>query len=213
MKVLAGGLLAAAATSVALAPASLAAHQSPRAIAVQTTVTGEITKLGPAKIAIGRIGCAIPAKLEMSAGRFVISDPVKISCLNGKLESVRYSPELATFQTTRPGGGIASTTVPSQPPAAIPSGGARSSAYSIGVLFLGGPPPGELASVTGTIDDLSSSTVTVAGLTCTFRPFPTLGFFSRAADRRPGQPHLRRRPAHPHGHRQQRALRRPYDLT
>lgn len=45
------------------------------------------------------------------------------------------------------------------------------------MFFLGGPPAGDTVTVTGTIDDLSSSTVTVAGLTCSFRPFPTLGFF------------------------------------
>ncbi len=139
-------------------------------------MTGEITKLGPAKIAIGRVGCAIPPKLEVRAGRFVISDPVKISCLNGRLQSVRYSPELATAQTSRPGGGIASTTVPSPPAAGAPSGVGKS-VYSLFVLYLGGPPPGDTTTVTGTIDDLSDTTVTAGGMTCSFRPFPTMGPF------------------------------------
>ena len=52
------------------------------------------------------------------------------------------------------------------------------SAYAISVLFLGGPPPGETATATGTIDDLGSSSVTVAGLTCSFHPFPNSTIFA-----------------------------------
>jgi hypothetical protein len=177
MKALAGGLLATVATCVALAPLSLAAGQAPRTVAVQTTVTGEITKLGPAKIAIGHVGCAIPAKLAVSAGRFVVSDPVKITCLNGKLRSVRYSPELATAQSTRPGGGNAPTTVTTPAAVGVPTTGFKSS-YAIVVLFLGGPPPGETSTVAGTIDDLGSSSVTVAGMTCSFHPFPNSTIFA-----------------------------------
>jgi hypothetical protein len=173
MQAPAGGLLATAAACVVLAPASLAARHAPRAVVVRTTVSGEITKLGPATIAIGRVGCAIPPRLEASAGRFVVSDPVRITCLDGKLRSVSYSPELATAQTTRPGGGNAPTTVASPPPASPPHGG--SMVYSIGVAFLGGPPPGDTATVTGTIDDLTTTAVTVAGLTCSFRLLPSVG--------------------------------------
>jgi hypothetical protein len=177
MQALAGGLVATVATCVALAPASLAAGQAPRTAAVQTTVTGEITKLGLAKIAIGHVGCAIPAKLAVSAGRFVVSDSVRITCLNGKLRSVKYSPELATAQTTRPGGGNAPTTVPAPTPTGgIPSGG--NSIYVISVLYLGGPPPGQATTVTGTIDDIESSSITVAGMTCSFHPFPNSTIFA-----------------------------------
>jgi len=156
--------------AIVLAPVTLAARNVPWTLAVRIALTGEITRLGLDRIAVGHVGCAIPSRLEASADRFVIADPVKIVCLNGKLESVKYAPELATAQTTRPGGGNAPTTVPT-PPAGI-SSGARSSAYSIGVLYLGGPPPGETTTVTGTISDVSSTSVNVGGLTCTFKPFP-----------------------------------------
>jgi hypothetical protein len=174
MKALAGGILATAATCVTLAPGSLAARQAPRAVAAQATVTGEITRLGLARISVGRIGCAIPPRLEASAGRFVITDPVKIACLNGKLRSVRYWPEVATAQTSRAGGGDAPTTVPAPPPGGAATGPVKS-VYTIVMLYLGGPPPGDTTTVTGTIDDLSSTAVTVAGLTCSFRSIPTPG--------------------------------------
>jgi hypothetical protein len=176
MQALAGGLLATVAACVALAP-SLAAGQGPRAVAVQTTVTGEITKLGPAKIAIGHVGCAIPAKLAPSAGRFVVTDPVRITCLNGKLRNVKYSPELATAQSSQPGGGNAPTTVPTPSAAGVPTSGFKS-AYAISVLFLGGPPPGETATVVGAIDDIESASVTVAGMTCSFHQFPNSAIFA-----------------------------------
>jgi hypothetical protein len=177
MRALAGGLLATVATCVALAPLSLAAGQAPRTVAVRTTVTGEITKLGPAKIAIGHVGCAIPAKLAVSAGRFVVTDPVKITCLNGQLRSVKYSPELATAQSSRPGGGNAPTTVTTPAAVGLPTTGFKSS-YAIVVLFLGGPPPGETSTAAGTIDDLGSSSVTVSGMTCSFHPFPNSTIFA-----------------------------------
>jgi hypothetical protein len=177
MQALPGGLLATVATCLVLAPSSLEAGQAPRSVAVQTTVTGEITMLGPAKIAIGHVGCAIPAVLAVSAGRFVVSDPVRITCLNGKLRSVKYSPELATAQATRPGGGNAPTVVPTPTPiGGIPAG--VKSAYSIGVIFLGGGPSGETTTVAGTIDDIESSSVTVAGTTCSFHPFPNSTVFA-----------------------------------
>ncbi len=54
----------------------------------------------------------------------------------------------------------------------------RSAIYVVGVIFLGGGPTGDTTTVTGTIDDLSTTTVTVAGTTCSFRPFPTFGSFT-----------------------------------
>jgi hypothetical protein len=175
-----GGLLVTVAIGAAIVPAALATRQVPRAVATQMTVSGEITQLGLERIAVGRVGCAVPPRLEASAGRFVITDPAKISCLNGKLRSVEYSPELATAQTSRAGGGNAPTTVPTPPPSANPPN-AKALAYSFIVLFLGGPQPGETTMVTGTIDDLSATTVTVAGLTCSFRAFPTGGVLSGPA--------------------------------
>jgi hypothetical protein len=165
-----GGLFVAVAASAALVPASFALQQVPHLVTTRITVTGEITKLAPARISIGRLGCAIPASLEANAGRFVISDPVKMSCVNGNLRSVKYAPELATAQSSRAGYGNAPTTVPTPP---TPTGTARVEVYSFSVIFLGGPPAGDSTTVAGTIDDLSPTTVTVAGMTCSFRPLST----------------------------------------
>ena len=42
---------------------------------LRTTVTGEITSLGPGRIAIGRLACAVPAAEVASVGRFVDRRP------------------------------------------------------------------------------------------------------------------------------------------
>ena len=88
-------LFALAVLAFAAAPASLArgAGAVP-APAIQTSVTGEIGKLGPGRIAIGRTACSIPASLATKAGRFVVTDPVEITCRNGRLESIEYAPEV-----------------------------------------------------------------------------------------------------------------------
>ena len=104
----------------------------------------------------------------MSVGRFVIGDPVKISCLNGSLRSVRYSPELAPGQSTAPGGGNAPTTTPTPPHGGFAPSTATQAVYTVSTLFTGGGPTGPTFSVTGTISDLSDSSVTVADLTCSF---------------------------------------------
>jgi hypothetical protein len=74
MQALAGRLLAAAATSVALAPASLAAHQSPRAIAdADDGDRRDHEKLGPAKIAIRARRLRDPAEARGKGG--LVRDP------------------------------------------------------------------------------------------------------------------------------------------
>jgi hypothetical protein len=170
MQAFRGGLFVVLAASAILVPASLASRQVPRGATTRITVPGEITRLAPARISIGHLGCAIPASLQASAGRFVITDSVKMSCVNGKLRSVKYAPELATSQSSRAGNGNAPTTVPTPP---TTTGTTRVQVYSFSVIFVGGPPAGDSATVTGTIDDLSPTTVTVAGLTCSFRPLST----------------------------------------
>jgi hypothetical protein len=148
---------------------------APQHITTNLTATGEITRLGPSRIAIPGLGCAIPTKLAMSAGRFVIGDPVKISCLNGLLRGVKYSPELTTAQTTASGGGNAPTTTPIPPPGGFDPSTATRVSYILGTIFLGSGPAGATVSVTGPISDLSDSSVTVAGLTCSFN-FSALRF-------------------------------------
>jgi hypothetical protein len=96
---------------------------------MRTTLTGEIRLLDPQKIAVGHVVCAIPPKLALHAGRFVIGDPVRVSCLGGKLQSVKYAPELATNQTSRPGTGNAPTSVNH------PSADLRARLRQVGGLF------------------------------------------------------------------------------
>lgn len=166
------------------ASAASGAHESrsvPRGTATSMSVTGEIQALGPSRISVGRLGCSIPGTLAVSAGRFVIGDPVRISCLNGALRSVRYSPELAPAQSDRPGGGnapaTASTPVPVPP---FDPSTAKAIAYSFGAIFLGGGPTGETDTATGPISELSDGSVTAGGLTCSYRPGLT-SFFGRVA--------------------------------
>jgi hypothetical protein len=161
-------LLLATALAAATAPAN-ASRTAPHALTSSLSVTGEIQRLGPSRIAVGKLGCAIPAKLTASAGRFVIGDPVRITCLNGTLRSVRYSPEVATAQTSKVGGGNAPTTVTS--PLPIDPSKGTSLAYSVGTIFLGAGPTGDSSSATGTISDISDGSLTAGGLTCSFNTF------------------------------------------
>ena len=104
----------------------------------------------------------------MSAGRFVIGDPVKISCRNGSLRVVKYAPEKATAQSTATGGGNAPPTTTPTPPRSGFDPSTATRAYSVGTIFLGGGPTGPTVSATGAISDLSESSLTVADLTCSF---------------------------------------------
>jgi hypothetical protein len=165
--VLRGVLIAAIVVALQAAGAS-GAPAAPQHITTSLTATGEITKLGPSHIAISGLRCTVPAKLAVSAGRFVIGDPVKISCLNGSLRSVKYSPELATAQSTAPGAGNAPTTTPIPPRGGFDPSTATRISYSVGTLFLGGGPTGATVSASGPISDLSNDSVTVADLTCSF---------------------------------------------
>ena len=162
------------AVNAAVATAAPSGRTASRGITAGITVTGEIGKLGLSRIAVGRVGCVVPAKLALRTDRFVIGDPVKITCLNGTLRNVKYAPEVATAQSSRPGGGNApspgSTPLPTPPPASGPAAARSSSSYFASVIFLGGGPTGETSTVTGPISDFSDSSVTVGDLTCSFKP-------------------------------------------
>ncbi|HEY4346947.1 MAG TPA: hypothetical protein VGM80_05110, partial [Gaiellaceae bacterium] len=119
------------------------------------------------RIAVGHVTCAIPAKTMASAFRFVIGDPVTINCLDGRLLGVKYAPEHAAAQTNGPVGSSAGAGVPaatSHPPSLD-----ADSAFSLtfGTITLGGA---SFTSTTskGTIDGLSSTSITVGTLTCTY---------------------------------------------
>ena len=148
---------------------------------MRTTLSGEIRQLDPQKIAIGHVVCAIPPRLSLHAGRFVIGDPVRLTCLGGKLQSVKYAPELPVNQTNGPPGtGNAPTTVPTPQPSCGPAC-ANKVAYTVTTLYMAGSgPTGESSSATGTISDISEGSISAGGLTCSFRPSST-DLMNRAA--------------------------------
>ena len=154
---LAAVLLAASATSAAATP-------KPHAIStLRLSVSGEIEKLDQATIAIGRLARAIPPKLALSAGPFVIGDPVATSCLDGKLDAIKYAPELATAQSNGPPSPAAA--ISSTPK---PSGGITSFSVTFGqIVFSTGvvttSTTGPLTTTSGTVEALDSSSITVNG--------------------------------------------------
>lgn len=169
-----------AATIVAAIPTTAAAASGGRAKpAIQvalfrTTMTGEIRELGIKRIVVGTIGCSVPPKIALSTDRFVVGDPVKITCVNGALRTVKYSPDTdpgasySTHPTSAPT--IASTTAPAGP---SDLSAAKSAAYSIHIISLtnnSSVSPTETA--TGTISALSSDGITVGDLTCSFGGLP-----------------------------------------
>jgi hypothetical protein len=156
------------------------APAAPHAAAFRLTIAGEIKNLGPAWISIGRVGCAIPGKLVASAGRFVVGDSVKISCLSGRLASIKYAPELATAQTS------ASNTSPPPPVVVVPgpsTGAIGAASISFGEIRFS--PSGTvvttsssepLSTVTGPITAFDTSGISVGDLGCRFRSFPSAPF-------------------------------------
>ena len=98
----------------------------------------------------------------------MIGDPVKISCLNGSLRSVKYSPELAPGQSTATGGGNAPTTTPPPAPRQLRPFYCDPDQLQRLHDLPGRWSDGATVSATGPISDLSDSSVTVADLTCSF---------------------------------------------
>jgi hypothetical protein len=132
---------------------------------VQVRVTGEITALSPSRVAVGRMSCAVPARLASAAGRFVVSDSVRIVCSAGELRAIVYVPEVAANQSGR----ASTVPIPQLPPPRVPTTTPGKVAYSAQTITLGATTTTAYAA-TGTIDDLSESSVTAGGLTCTISP-------------------------------------------
>jgi hypothetical protein len=81
-----------------------------------------ISRARVARIVVGRIGCKVPAKLTANVGRFVIGDPVRVDCLNGRLRAIRYSPPTSAHTTSTTASG---TTVSASPGATSSGSGTR----------------------------------------------------------------------------------------
>jgi hypothetical protein len=162
------------------APAASAARPG----LARTVVRGDIVELGVARIAVGRVTCRVTPKLAPSAGRFVIGDPVRMTCLNGVLASVRYSP---------PPDPSRSVVVPASSPRAAstrPAGDVATS-YFLKWSFVTLTPAGTTTSpqaktsAAGTIAELSADGITVGGLSCRIHPLlsSTLGRVAHVGDR------------------------------
>jgi hypothetical protein len=133
---------------------------------LRTAMTGEIRQLGTKRILVGTIGCSIPAKIAVSADRFVIGDPVRITCVNGILRTVTYSPAAdpgATY-STHPNSPPTVATVTSPGVPFTPST-AKSAFYSFHTLSTSSS-VSPTQTATGTISALSPDGITVGDLTC-----------------------------------------------
>lgn len=137
---------------------------------MRMTVTGEIRQVDPGTIVVGHAKCVVPRTLTANVGRFVVGDPVRITCLGKTLSGVKYSPEIAPNQSSKAGSTPPSISpTPSPPAPACGLACAKSITYSVGTLFNGGGPTGDPTSTTGAISDISDGSVTAGGLTCSFR--------------------------------------------
>ena len=134
---------------------------------MQVQVTGALTAVAPARVAVGRTSCAVPRSLEGRAGRFVVSDPVRIFCVGGKLRSIVYSPPPAN-QSTKVVPVPPAPAAPAHPAPQYPPPGCCSS-YSAQTIVLGGD-AAPVYRATGRLDELAADHVFVGGLTCTLRP-------------------------------------------
>ncbi len=76
------------------AAAAVPAGAAPPTPVMTLRVNGEISALDAKRIVVDRIPCAL-THASPSVGRFVLTDPVAITCRNGVLSGIRYAPETA----------------------------------------------------------------------------------------------------------------------
>ena len=111
--------------------------------------TGEITALDPTRITVAHVSCSIPSTVT-GIGRFVIGDPVTMTCGAGSLKTIKYSPP-STPQTDVPS---------SVPQRATPT--STSAASNPGIVKT----PISQSSATGAITAFDAAGITVGGVTC-----------------------------------------------
>jgi hypothetical protein len=106
------------------------ASTAPNSRVVLSQATGDITALGPARITVGHLGCAIRHRVS-GLGRFVVSDPVSITCRNGVLNAIVYrSSTIAQSQVTGSSGGLDYSAPPAS--ASTPKCGGSATSFSVG---------------------------------------------------------------------------------
>jgi hypothetical protein len=134
---------------------------------MRTAMTGEIRGLGTKRILVGKLGCSIPPKVAVSAGRFVIGDPVKITCVGGILRTVKYAPapDPGATYSAHPGPQPVVTT-----PSVATSSGQKGTVFNVSVVTLGSSTVEQQQTATGTISAITADSLTVGGLTCTMPP-------------------------------------------
>jgi hypothetical protein len=126
---------------------------------VLAQASGEIKALNLKRITVGQLSCLLGSK-AVRASRFVITDPVAITCQRGKLLEISYAPVVSS-STTATSSQSTSTTSRS---GSGPTGSTHSSS-AIAVLT-----PGSSQRVSqsakGPIIALSAQGITVGELTC-----------------------------------------------
>jgi hypothetical protein len=117
----------------AAAQQGAAARERPKAPVLVVEATGEITAMTLKRITVGRVTCTLGSN-GTRAARFVITDPVTITCRAGTLQKIRYSPPQP--QSTTAPGEIApvATTARPLPPGALAIGECRETVHEGGLV-------------------------------------------------------------------------------
>src|SRR5262245_15653083 len=71
---------------------NVAKPPTPPARTLFSQSSGELKTLGLKRITVDRLSCALGARVPTSLGRFVVGDPVAITCKSGVLSTIRYAP-------------------------------------------------------------------------------------------------------------------------
>jgi hypothetical protein len=140
-------------------------HQQARpSVTVVAKSTGEIKALSLKRITVGSLSCALGAPVA-GLDRFVISDPVSITCRSGKLAAIKYAPPRPP--TT---GAAAGPSAPAQSPAPS-SSAAASTLNAVTTITQGSSAPGVTSRAQGPVVALGPEGITVGDVTCPLTAF------------------------------------------
>jgi hypothetical protein len=125
-------LFGVAAPAAARRGAAIPHHAKPGPILV-VEATGEVKSMTLKQITVGRVTCALGPNAARAA-RFVITDPVTITCRAGTLQKIRYAPPRS--QSTTAAGEVAPLAATARPhtPGALAIGECRETVHEGGLV-------------------------------------------------------------------------------
>ena len=142
----------------------------PQSRVLAQSSSGELKVLSLKRITVDRLSCGLDAHVPKALARFVVGDPVAITCKSGALRTIRYAP-LPPSKSVATGVNFKTTpAVVSAGSMSLPSSSSTVSTGSIVLLEFVGPGSAPSRSSHGPVTVLDENGVTVGELTCPLIP-------------------------------------------